>query len=105
METTTQTPSTSTPKTPRTTDASFGEVPEGHGAMAVMGREGDTKYIWDKTKTEEVDVARATFNMFTKEKKYLAFKVNKEGEKSGVQVKEFDPNEERYIFVPPMVGG
>lgn len=88
-----------------TTDTTFGDVPKGMGAMAVMGKEGDTKYIWDRTKPDEVEVARSTFNTFVKTKKYLAFKVNAKGDKTGEQVKEFDPDEERYIFVPPMVGG
>jgi hypothetical protein len=86
------------------TDTSFGDVPPGMGAMAIMGREGDTKYIWDKTKPAEVDVARQTFNTFIKEKKYTAFTVVGDGTK-GEQVKEFDPNEQRYIFVPAMQGG
>jgi len=89
----------------QTTDATFGEVPKGKSAMAVMGKEGDTKYIWDRTKPDEVEVARTTFNTFVKTKKYLAFKVNAKGDKTGEQVKEFDPDEERYIFIPPMVGG
>jgi len=87
-----------------TTDKTFGDVPPGMGAMAVMGKEGDTKYIWDRTKPDEVEVAKTTFNTFVKTKKYLAFKVTGDGGK-GEQVKEFDPAEERYIFVPPMVGG
>ena len=86
------------------TDTTFGEVPKGKSAMAVMGKEGDTKYIWDRTKPDEVEVARTTFNTFVKTKKYLAFKVNEKGDKSE-QVREFSADEERYIFVPPMVGG
>ncbi len=87
-----------------TTDTTFGDLPKGKGAMAVMGKEGDTKYIWDRTKPAEVEVARTTFNTFVKDKKYLAFKVVGDGSK-GEQVKEFSPDEERYIFVPPMAGG
>jgi hypothetical protein len=87
-----------------TTDKTFGEVPPGHGAMAVMGKEGDTKYIWDKNNAAEVEVARSTFNSFVKDKKYLAFKVNGAGDK-GEQVRDFDPTAERYIFAPMMVGG
>lgn len=83
---------------------SFTKVPQGFGAFAVMGLDGDSKYIWDKSKPAEVEVARTMFNTFTKEKKYLAFKVDEKGEK-GSQVREFDPNEERYIFSPPLVGG
>lgn len=100
-----ETQTTTTKPAIRTTlDSTFGEVPAGHGAMAVMGKEGDTKYIWDKNNAAEVDVARTTFNGFVKDKKYLAFKVNDKGDK-GEQVREFDPNHERYIFAPPMVGG
>lgn len=87
-----------------TQDKSFGDVPPGMGAMAVMGREGDTKHIWDKNKPAEVEAARALFNTLVKDKKYLAFKVVGDGSK-GEQVKEFDANEERFIFVPPMQGG
>jgi len=88
----------------QTVDQAFGEIPAGMSAMAVMGQEGDTKYIWDKTKPTEVEIARDTFNKFVKENKYLAFKVVGDG-KQGDQAREFDPNEERYIFVPAMVGG
>ncbi len=103
METQTTTPNKPTIQT--TTDKTFGEVPAGHGAMAVMGREGDTKYIWDKNNPAEVEVARTTFYSFVKDKKYLAFKVNAAGNKDGEQVRDFDPAHERYIFCPPMVGG
>ena len=86
-------------------DKSFGDVPAGCGAMAVMGREGDTKHILDKNKAAEVEAARALFNTLVKEKKYLAFKVKGADGTQGEQTKDFDPNEERYIFVPPMQGG
>lgn len=82
----------------------FENLPAGKGVMAIMGREGDSKHIWDKSKPDEVDAARVLFNSLVTEKRYLAFKVVKDGAK-GEQVREFDPNEERYIFVPPMVGG
>jgi hypothetical protein len=88
----------------QTVDTAFEAIPKGTGVFAVMGKEGDTKYIWDRTKPAEVDVARTTFNTFVKDKKYLAFKVVADGAK-GEQVREFDPNEERYIFVPAMAGG
>jgi hypothetical protein len=82
----------------------LGEVPAGQSFFAVMGREGDTKYMWDKNNAAEVEVARSTFNTFVKDKKYLAFKVVGDGTK-GEQVRDFDPNHERYIFAPAMVGG
>lgn len=83
---------------------SFTEVPQGFGAFAVMGLEGDSKHIWDKSNPDEIEAAKILFNTFVKDKKYLAFKVDAKGEK-GEQVKKFDPNEERYIFSPALVGG
>jgi len=81
------------------------EIPSEHAVhFAVMDRTGDTKHIWDRRKTEQVDAARSLFTTLVRDKKYLAFKVNDKGDR-GEQVKEFDSNEERYIFVPPMVGG
>lgn len=78
------------------------------GEMAVMGREGDTKFTWSRDNPDEVENARQTFNQYVREKKYAAFKVRmvkgSAGEK-GEQVREFDPDAEAYIFVPPMRGG
>jgi hypothetical protein len=78
--------------------------PSGMGILAIMGENGDTKHIWDKTKPEEVEAARVLFNTLVKDKKYLAFSVKPDGEKS-TQIKEFDPNLESYIFSPPLQGG
>lgn len=67
-------------------------------------RMGDTKIIFDSTKPDEVDAARATFNKLTG-KGYRAFKA--EGEKgiAGTSITEFDPKAERLIFVPRIAGG
>ena len=92
----------STTTTMRTT---LGEVPPGTSFFAVMGREGDTKYMWDKNVPEEVEAAKSQFNHFVKKLKYLAFKVVGNDGTKGDQVKEFDPNHERSIFAPVMVGG
>lgn len=72
-------------------------------AMAILGSEGDTKKIWDKNNEDEVEDARASFDRLRK-KGYLAFHVNKKGDK-GEQMKSFDPDAERMIMVPPMQGG
>jgi hypothetical protein len=88
------------------------DSPEFAGKLrfAVIDHTGDTKYIWDPTKPEEVEVARQTFESFTKPvsqggKGYQAFRVtDRKGEK-GEQVRAFDPAHERIIFAPPMVGG
>ena len=74
------------------------------GELAVMGRQGDTKIIWDKHRAEEVENARRTFDEMRK-KGYLAYAVRgREGEK-GSQIHEFDPEAERLIMAPPMRGG
>lgn len=88
-----------------TTEKGFEEIEAGFGAMAVMSQKGDTKYIWDKNNADEIEGAKRTFDYFVKEKKHLAFKVKGKDGTKGEQVKEFDPNEERYIFVPQMAGG
>lgn len=80
------------------------EVPAGSHWFAVMGIEGDTKYIWDPTKEVEVEVAKATFESFRK-KGYLAFKVPTANGDKGEQALEFDATAERYIFSPAMQGG
>jgi hypothetical protein len=74
------------------------------GEMAVMGKEGDTKIIWDQNNNDEVENAKATFDRL-KGKGYLAFKViGKEGDK-GEQMNDFDPKVERIIFAPRLQGG
>jgi hypothetical protein len=88
-----------------TVQGSFALIPEGCGAMAVMGLDGDTKHIWDRTKPAEVAAAKAMFNSLVNDSRYTAYKVDAKGEKGEGPVREFDPNEERYIFVPAMQGG
>lgn len=86
------------------TDTTFGDVPEGKCAMAVMGREGDTKHIWDRNNPVEVEAARSLFKKLT-EGGYAAFSVvGKNGDK-GEHIRTFDPNAERIIFAPALVGG
>ena len=72
--------------------------------MSVMGRSGDTKTIWDPSRPDEVAAARGTFDELVGRKKYLAFKVKKDGEK-GRKIKTFDPDAGKIILVPPMMGG
>lgn len=70
-----------------------------------MDSYGDTKMIWDKSKPEEIEAARSTFNSLVKDKKYLAFKCTSADGNKGDQIREFDPSLSSYILVPPMVGG
>lgn len=84
--------------TTKQTDSTF------KGEMAVMGKEGDTKLIWDRRNEDEVANARRTWDELVGRKRYLAFAVKKDGDK-GEQIREFDPEAERIILVPPMKGG
>ena len=71
--------------------------------LRTMDRTGDSKVIWDKDKPDEVAAAKATFEAL-KKKRYLAYAVKKDGEKGRV-IDEFDPDAEKIILAPQMVGG
>lgn len=71
--------------------------------MAVMDGTGDTKTIWNPNNQDEVDAARDTFKALRK-KGYLIYRVNAEGNK-GKAMTEFDPDAEKMIAVPAIVGG
>jgi len=73
------------------------------GEMAVLGKEGDTKFMWDPKVDFEVDDARARFDKYIKEG-YLAFHVDKEGNKAK-PMKKFDPKAGKIILTPAPTGG
>lgn len=74
------------------------------GIMHTLDRTGDTRTMWDKSNPDEVKIAQRTFKEF-KDKGYQAFRAEgKKGEK-GEQIRNFDPDAERIIFVKPLVGG
>lgn len=76
------------------------------GTLAVMDREkGDQTVGWDVNNPLEIEQAQATFDSLVMGKGYLAYKVTKEGTKTGEQIKKFDPTLERIILAPPLVGG
>jgi hypothetical protein len=71
--------------------------------IAVMGKEGDVKTIWNPQNAAEVDNARATFaNM--RAKGYAAFRVAANGEQ-GEQITEFDPTAGKMILMVPALQG
>jgi hypothetical protein len=82
----------------------FNSVPLDRSAMAIMGQNGDTKHLWNKSNPAEVEAAKMLFDHLVGVKKYLAFKVRRDGEQ-GQQVKVFSPKADGYIFAPPMQGG
>lgn len=73
------------------------------GTMFVMDENGDSRMQWNSKNTDEVEAARSRFEHL-KKKGYLAYKVNKQGDRGEV-LDEFDPNAERIIMAGRMVGG
>jgi len=73
------------------------------GEMRVLSVDGDTKTIWDPRKSAEVITAEEQFEKLT-DKGYIAYTVNKKGKKSKI-MKKFDPDAEKMILTPPIVGG
>lgn len=71
--------------------------------LVILDQTGDTKMIWDAEKPDEVAHARDTFEKF-KKKGYAAYRVNKKGDQGEV-LREFDPEAEKMILAPQMVGG
>ena len=79
-------------------------APEHLLEFAVMGTNGDTKHMWDKSKPAEVEAAREHFKKLRKDG-YLAYKVVGEKGDKGEQLVEFDPEAGAVIFAPAMRGG
>lgn len=65
---------------------------------------GDMDLKWNKNSPAEVARCRAAFDDARAKDKYMAYRVNRDGTRGEV-IREFDPNAERIIMTPPMVGG
>lgn len=74
------------------------------GEMALMGIAGDTKHMWNPDNADEVKAAKKVWDDLVGKKRFLGFKVKKDGE-PGEQLREFDPKAGKLIIAPPMVGG
>ena len=72
--------------------------------MHTLDKTGDTKVSWDPASPEEVKAARSSFDVLRK-KGYLAYRADRHGDKTGVQMREFDAQAERIVMVKPIVGG
>lgn len=75
----------------------------GTGQLITLDHTGDTKIIWDASKPDEVTAVREQFDALRK-KGYLAYKVDKKGEKGEV-IRNFDAEAEKIILAPQTVGG
>lgn len=81
----------------------FEDLDDEVGAYGVMGKEGDTKHMWNPKKPEEVKEARLLYETLTKAG-YRAFQLQLGGRR-GTQLKEFDEKAKKVLFVPPFAGG
>lgn len=71
--------------------------------LCVLDETGDTRMQWDRTNHVEVAKAEARFKEL-RAKGYLAYKVNKKGDRGEV-IDAFDPSAERIILHAQMIGG
>lgn len=77
--------------------------PDDEGLMRVMDETGDYEVKWNRRNHVEVEAARAAFDSM-KAKRYMAYKTTASGERGEV-ITSFDPDAQRIVFTPPMVGG
>jgi hypothetical protein len=73
------------------------------GELAMLDVTGDTKLIWNKSNQAEVDAAKELFKKL-KKKNYIAYTVKDNGD-TGEIIHSFNPNLERIIMMPPIIGG
>lgn len=80
------------------------ELGDNQGVMVILDRTGDTKHIWDRNNPDEVQAMREIFDTMTEDKRMQAWSVNRKGDKDR-RITEFDPQAEKIIFAPALVGG
>jgi hypothetical protein len=78
------------------------EEPGTH-VMVKLDETGDTRIIWDPENEVETASAERTFDEL-KKKGYQAFSVKRNGDKDKV-IRTFDPEAEKLILAPALVGG
>jgi hypothetical protein len=73
------------------------------GVIVILDRSGDTRHTWDRRNADEVTEMRDLFDRMIK-KGYQAWSVTRKGDKDR-RITEFDPEAEKVIFAPALVGG
>lgn len=76
---------------------------EHSGVMVILDHLGDTRHTWNRNNADEVEVMEDIFDTMV-EKGYQAWSVTKKGNKDQ-RISEFDPQAEKIIFSPALVGG
>lgn len=77
----------------------------GTGTMRVLSQSaGDTRVTWSRRNAAEVAAARRSFDELTSApNNFAAFSVS--AGQRGERIKEFDPEAEEILIVPPVAGG
>lgn len=73
------------------------------GVLVILDQTGDTKHMWDRNNEDEVSEMRALFDRMVK-KGMQAWSVTRKGDKDQ-RITTFDPQAEKIIFAPALVGG
>jgi hypothetical protein len=73
------------------------------GVMVVLDQTGDTRHYWDRGNEVEVKEMKKLFKRMT-DKGYQAWSVTQKGDQDR-KIREFDPEAEKIIFSPALVGG
>jgi hypothetical protein len=73
------------------------------GVLVILDQSGDTRHTWNRNNADEVREMRDLFDRMIK-KGYQAWSVTRKGDKDQ-RITEFDPQAEKVIFAPALVGG
>ncbi len=73
------------------------------GRLSEMTRKGDFKISWNPDNEKEITAAKEVFDKRVNEG-WAAFAEKRLGGK-GDRIRTFDPDAERIVLVPPIVGG
>ena len=76
---------------------------ETDGVMVILDQTGDTRHTWNRANRDEVTAMREIFDTMV-EKGYQAWSVSRKGDKDA-KITKFDPDAEKVIFAPALVGG
>jgi hypothetical protein len=78
-------------------------IEDEQGVLVILDRSGDTRHTWDRSNRDEVQAMREIFDTMI-DKGYQAWSVTRKGDKDQ-RITAFDPQAEKIIFSPALVGG
>lgn len=72
--------------------------------LHIMDGNGDTRVMWDPADPASVEIAKKAFDE-AKDRKFLAYEVGAQGERTGTVIRTFNKDLGKVIMVPQMAGG